>query len=62
MSLELNPNQEPLAHIKKTVESHNCPNEIQTIKEYINILKGESEFYLASKLLNLARDKQSKLR
>ncbi len=62
MSPELNPNQESLAHIKKIVESHNCPNEIQTIKEYIKILKGKSEFYLASKLLNLARDKQSKLR
>lgn len=62
MSLELSPKQESLAHIKKIVDSHHCPNEIQTIKEYVNILKGESEFYLASKLLNWTRDKQNKLR
>ncbi|WP_297324993.1 tetratricopeptide repeat-containing protein [Nitrosomonas sp.] len=62
MSLKFDQDQELLAHIQKIITSHQCPDDIRTIKEYIKILKKESEFYPASKLLNQARDKQQKLR
>src|SRR5687768_4300718 len=62
MSLELNQNQKSLADIQKIIESLNCPDEIQIIKDYVKILKKESAFYLSSKLLNLTRNKLLKLR
>lgn len=62
MSLELDQNQESLAHIQKIIASHQCPDDIRTIKEYVEILKDKSAFHSASKFLNLARDKQQKLR
>lgn len=62
MSLELNHNQKSLEEIQEIIASQNCPDDIQTIKEYVKILKGKLAFHLASKFLSLARDKQQKLR
>ena len=62
MSLELNHNQKSLEHIQEIIASQSCPNDYQTIKEYVGILKDKLAFHLASRFLNLARDKQQKLR
>lgn len=48
--------------IQKQTETQGCPDDIQQIKKYVKILKKHSAFYLVSKLLNLARDKQRTLR
>lgn len=62
MSLELDQDQELLAHIQKIITSHQCPDDTQTIKTYVEILKDKSAFHSAIKFLNLARDKHQKLR
>lgn len=48
--------------IHKEIENQGCPDDIQQVKKYVKTLKKHSAFYLASKLLNLALDKQRALR
>jgi predicted acylesterase/phospholipase RssA len=62
MSHEFNQNPESLAHIRQIIDDQNCPDEIQSIKDYVKILKDQSSFYLASRLLILARERLLKLR
>ncbi len=62
MSLELDPSEEKLHHIHSIIQSHQCPDDIRTIKEYVKVLKDRLAFHSASKFLNLARVKQQKLR
>ncbi len=62
MTLESNQKQKSLAEIKKEIENQWCPDEMCQVKSHVDILKKDLEFYLACKLLNLARDKQRTLR
>ncbi|SDW11327.1 hypothetical protein [Nitrosomonas communis] len=51
-----------VAEIQKEIQKQGCPDDIQQVKQYVKTLKKHSAFYGASKLLNLARDKQRTLR
>lgn len=48
--------------IQKQIETQGCPDDIEQIRKYVKAMKKHSAFYWASKLLNLARDKQRTLR
>lgn len=61
MSLELN-HQKKLLEIEDFIKREQCPDDIATIKDYVKLLEKESKFYLASKMLRQARDKQQQLR
>lgn len=61
MSLELS-RQEKLLEIEGLIKKEQCPHDMATIKDYVKFLKEEFKFYLASKLLKLARDRQQQLR
>ncbi len=50
-----------LLNIQNIVRNQVCPDDIVTIKIYVKFLENKSEFYLASKLLELVQNKFQKL-
>lgn len=61
MPLELN-HQDKLLKIEDLIKKEQCPPDIATIKDYVKLLKEESKFNLASKLLKQVRDRQQQSR